>query len=125
MVRVREMCFEGPGLKTVMQLEARSRRSLEGSFESGSKRGADTFMQATTNQRVALTLKDNVEDTNIPVEVNAVCELVINGIDIDAVAAATKAGIAAAVKIPGIKKIAARNYGGSLGAFKVNLGDLL
>ncbi len=47
-----------------------------------------------------------------------VYELVINGIDIDAVAAATKAGIEAAVKIRGVKK------GGSLGQFKVNLIDL-
>ena len=57
-------------------------------------------------------------------DVNAVYELVINGIGIDAVADATKAGIEAAVKIPMIKKIAAGNYGGSLGAFKVNLCDL-
>jgi formylmethanofuran--tetrahydromethanopterin N-formyltransferase len=56
--------------------------------------------------------------------VNAVYELVINGADIEAVTAATKAGIEAAVKIPGVKKITAGNYGGSLGAFKVNLGDL-
>jgi len=28
------------------------------------------------------------------------------------------------VKVPGVKKITAGNYGGSLGAFKVNLGDL-
>jgi formylmethanofuran--tetrahydromethanopterin N-formyltransferase len=53
-----------------------------------------------------------------------VYELVINGVDLEAVTAATKAGIEAAVKIPGVKKITAGNYGGSLGAFKVNLGDL-
>ncbi len=81
-------------------------------------------MQTTTNQRFAPTLKDKVEDINIPVDVNAVYELVINGIDIDAVAAATKAGIET-VKVPGVKRITARNYGGSLGPFKVNLGDLL
>jgi formylmethanofuran--tetrahydromethanopterin N-formyltransferase len=38
-------------------------------------------MKATTNQRFAPTLKDKVEDTNIPVDVNDVYELVINGID--------------------------------------------
>ena len=93
---------------------------------SGSKPGADTytFMQATTNQRFAPTLKGTVEDTNIPADVNAVYELVINGVDLEAVTAATKAGIEAAVKVPGVKKITAGNYGGSLGAFKVNLGDL-
>jgi len=98
----------------------------EGIVASGSKPGADTytFMQTTTNQRFTPTLKDKVEDMDIPADVNAVYELVINGIDVDAVAAVTKAGIEAAVKIPGIKKIAAGNYGGSLGAFKVNLGEL-
>jgi formylmethanofuran--tetrahydromethanopterin N-formyltransferase len=62
-------------------------------------------MQTTTNQRFVPTLKYKVEDTNIPVDVNAVYELVINDIDIDAVAAATKAGIEASVKIQGVKKI--------------------
>lgn len=97
-----------------------------GIVASGSKPGADTytFMQATTNQRFAPTLKGTVEDTNIPADVNAVYELVINGVDLEAVTAATKAGIEAAVKVPGVKKITAGNYGGSLGAFKVNLGDL-
>ncbi|MEA1868843.1 MAG: formylmethanofuran--tetrahydromethanopterin N-formyltransferase [Euryarchaeota archaeon] len=97
-----------------------------GIVASGSKPGADTytFMTATTNQRFSPTLKDKVEDTNIPADVNAVYELVINGIDLEAVTVATKAGIEAAVKMPGIKKITAGNYGGSLGAFKVNLGDL-
>ncbi len=97
-----------------------------GIVASGSKPGADTytFMTATTNQRFAPTLKDKVEDTNIPADVNAVYELVINGVDLEAVTAATKAGIEAAVKVPGVKKITAGNYGGSLGAFKVNLGDL-
>jgi len=49
------------------------------------------------------------------VDVNAVYELVINGID--AVADATKAIIEVAVKIPWIKKITAGNYGGNLGQF--------
>jgi len=97
-----------------------------GIVASGSKPGADTytFMTATTNQRFAPTLKDKVGDTSIPADVNAVYELVINGVDLEAVTAATKAGIEAAVKVPGVKKITAGNYGGSLGAFKVNLGDL-
>ncbi len=51
-------------------------------------------------------------------------ELVINGTDIGAVAATTKAGIEDAAKIIGVKKTTAGNYGVSLGEFKVNLGDL-
>jgi len=110
----------------VMQCEGSITPFPGGIVASGSKPGADTytFMQATTNQRFAPTLKDKVEDTSIPADVNAVYELVINGVDLEAVTAATKAGIEAATKVPGVKKITAGNYGGSLGAFKVNLGDL-
>ncbi|KAF5414236.1 MAG: Formylmethanofuran--tetrahydromethanopterin formyltransferase [Candidatus Methanogaster sp.] len=110
----------------VLQCEGSITPFPGGIVASGSKPGADTytFMTATTNQRFAPTLKDKVEDTSIPADVNAVYELVINGVDIEAVTAATKAGIEAAVKVPGVKKITAGNYGGSLGAFKVNLGDL-
>jgi len=113
-------------VEAVMQCEGSITPFPGGIVASGSKPGADTytFMQATTNQRFAPTLKDTVDDTNIPADVNAVYELVINGVDLEAVTAATKAGIEAAVKIPGVKKITAGNYGGSLGAFKVNLGDL-
>ncbi|MHC1575252.1 MAG: hypothetical protein ACXQTY_05570 [Candidatus Methanogasteraceae archaeon] len=50
--------------------------------------------------------------------------LAINSIDIDAVASATKVGIEAAVKVPGVQKITAGNYGRSLGVFKVNLSDI-
>ncbi|MCD6146077.1 formylmethanofuran--tetrahydromethanopterin N-formyltransferase [ANME-2 cluster archaeon] len=110
----------------IMQLEGSITPFPGGIVASGSKPGADTytFMQATTNHRFAPTLKDKVEDTSIPPDVNAVYELVINGINLEAVTAATKAGIEAAVKIPGVKKITAGNYGGSLGKFKVNLSDL-
>ena len=120
------MCSGGLGSKAVMQLEGLIAPFPGGIVASGSKPGADTytFMRGNNEQRSAPTLKDKVEDTNIPADVNAVYELVINGIDIDAVAAATKAGIEAAVKIPGVKKTTAGNYGGSLGQFKVNLSDL-
>jgi len=87
---VREMRFEEVGLKTVMQLEGLVTPFSGGVVASGSKPGAYTFMQTTTNQRFAPTLKDKVEDANIPADVNAVYELVINGIDVDAVADANK-----------------------------------
>ena len=99
------MRFEGLGLKAVMQLEGLITPFPGGIVASGSKPGANTypFTQTTTNQRFAPTLKDKVEDTKIPVNVNAVYELVI--IDIDAVTDATKDEIEAAVKIRGVKKI--------------------
>ena len=97
-----------------------------GIVASGSKPGADKykFMKATTNQRFAPSLKDRVPDTALPEDVNGVYELVINGIDEEAIKVAMKAGIEAAVRVPGIKKITAGNYGGSLGQYKINLHDL-
>ncbi|CAD7777159.1 Formylmethanofuran--tetrahydromethanopterin formyltransferase [Candidatus Methanoperedenaceae archaeon GB37] len=97
-----------------------------GIVASGSKPGADKykFMKATTNQRFAPSLKDRVPDTSLPEDVNGVYELVINGINEEAIKVAMKAGIEAAVKVPGIKKITAGNYGGSLGQYKINLHDL-
>jgi len=70
-------------VEAIMQCEGSITPCPGGIVASGSKPGADTytFMQATTNQRFAPTLKDTVEDTNTPADVNAVYELVINGVD--------------------------------------------
>jgi formylmethanofuran--tetrahydromethanopterin N-formyltransferase len=97
-----------------------------GIVASGSKTGADKykFMKATTNHRYAPTLRERVPDTAIPSDVKAVYELVINGISEEAVRSAMKAGIEAAVRIPGVRKITAGNYGGSLGKYKINLHEL-
>lgn len=113
-------------VKAVRQLEGSITPFPGGIVASGSKPGANkyTFLQASTNEKFAPTLKDKVEDTNIPPDVNALYELVINGINLDVVKAATKAGIEAAVKIRGIKKITAGNYGGTIGQYKINLSDL-
>ena len=98
-----------------------------GIVASGSKVGSlkySKFMHATTNHKFAPTLKGIVEDTDVPADIDGIYELVINGIDLESVKAATKAGIEAAVKMPGVKKISAGNYGGSLGPYKVNLHEL-
>ena len=50
---------------------------------------------------------------------------VINGISEEAISNAMSAGIKASVKVPGIKKISAGNYGGNLGPYKFNLHDLV
>ena len=42
-------------------------------------------------------------------------EVIINGHDLETVARATHAGIAAAVETPGLLRISAGNYGGRLG----------
>ena len=42
-------------------------------------------------------------------------EIIINGCDLPAIAAATQAAIKASVNTPGLVKISAGNYGGRLG----------
>lgn len=93
---------------------------------SGSKTGANKykFLKATTNEKFCPSIKDKVEGSKVPADVNGIYEIVINGLDQNVISEAMKAGIKAAVMIPGVKKISAANYGGSLGPYKFNLLDL-
>jgi formylmethanofuran--tetrahydromethanopterin N-formyltransferase len=74
---------------------------------------------------MCVTLKDEVEGCQIPEQIDGVYEIVIDGVSEEAVKAAMKAGIEAAVKVPGVLKMSAGNFGGNLGAYKINLHDLL
>jgi formylmethanofuran--tetrahydromethanopterin N-formyltransferase len=93
---------------------------------SGSKTGANKykFLKATTNEKFCPSLKSKVEGSNVPADVNGIYEIVINGLDQKVIAESMGAGIKAAVKIPGVKKISAGNYGGTLGPYKFNLNEL-
>jgi len=97
-----------------------------GMVASGSKVGSNAyeFLDASTNEKMCITLKDKVEDSDIPAEVNGVMEIVIDGADEDSVKAAMKAGIEAACAVDGVLEISAGNFGGNLGAYKINLQDL-
>ncbi len=98
-----------------------------GIVASGSKAGANKykFLKATANEKFCPSIKDKVEDSQIPADVNSVYEIVINGVDQDSIKKATSAGIKAAVAVPGVKKITAGNYGGNLGPYKFELKDLV
>ncbi|WP_135606564.1 formylmethanofuran--tetrahydromethanopterin N-formyltransferase [Methanococcoides sp. NM1] len=98
-----------------------------GIVASGSKAGANKykFLKATANEKFCPSIKDQVEGSEIPADVNCVYEIVINGVDADVINEAMAAGIEAAVAVPGVKKITAGNYGGNLGPHKFNLHDLL
>ncbi len=61
----------------------------------------------------------------MPADVNGVFEIVINGVSEEAVKEATKIGIEAAVKVPGVVKITAGNFGGTLGQYKIQLKEVL
>jgi len=98
-----------------------------GVVASGSKPGSQKykFMHATINEKYCPTLKDKVEGSELPADVNGVFEVVINGVSEDAVKEAMKAGIIAAVNVPGVVKITAGNFGGTLGKYQLKLKDVL
>ena len=98
-----------------------------GIVASGSKVGANTysFMKATSNEKFSPSVKDKVEGSNVPADVNGIYEIVINGLDAKVISEAMLAGIKAAVQIPGMKKITAGNFGGNLGPHKFNLHDIV
>lgn len=97
-----------------------------GIVASGSKVGSNKykFLGASTNEKMCVTLKDEVEGCEIPENVNGVYEIVIDGVDEKAVKAAMKEGIEAAVKISGVIQISAGNFGGNLGKYKIQLHEL-
>ncbi len=97
-----------------------------GIVASGSKVGANryTFLKATTNERYAPSLRGKV-DLDIPENVNAIYEIVINGLSEELVREAIKKCILSATKIPGVVKISAGNYGGKLGSCNIWLKDVV
>jgi len=95
-----------------------------GIVRSGSKtRSQYKFLIASTNDAYCPTLR-GVVGSALPEGVNSVLEIVIDGLDVKAVEESTRVGILAAC-IPGIRRISAGNYGGTLGQFKIHLHKVL
>lgn len=91
---------------------------------SGSKVGSRyKFLKASTNEKFCPSLKDKVE-TSLPDDVRGVYEIVINGVSLDAVKRAMKVGISTAMRVPGVVKITAANFGGKLGSYRIWLNEL-
>ena len=79
----------------------------------------------TTNHPYCSSLKPKLGETSlVPEDVLYVPEIVINGVSMEAVEKAMKAGIEAVLKVDGVVRVSAGNYGGKLGAFKVKLREL-
>ncbi len=97
-----------------------------GICRSGSKVGSlkYKFMKATTNHKLCPTLREQVEDSEIPEGVGSAYEVVINGTTLDVVKQAMRDGIKAAMEMPGVVKITAGNYGGNLGKHFIYLKEL-
>ena len=96
-----------------------------GVVRSGSKLGSRyKDLMVSTNHAYCPTLRGIVAETQVPEGIGAVVEIVIDGLDLAAVAAASRLGLHAAAK-QGALQISAGNYGGKLGKFKIHLKDLL
>jgi formylmethanofuran--tetrahydromethanopterin N-formyltransferase len=95
-----------------------------GVVRSGSKVGSRyKALRASTNDAYCPTLRA-LSRTELPEGVNAVYEIVIDGLDLASVEAATGAGVRAACR-PGIVRVSAGNYGGKLGQYQVHLRQVL
>jgi len=97
-----------------------------GVCRAGSKAGSMKYkLKASTFHSYCPKLKTLVSDSEVPENVNSIYEIVINGLDIDAVKRAMAEGIKATARVPGVVKISAGNYGGKLGPFKAYLKEVL
>jgi formylmethanofuran--tetrahydromethanopterin N-formyltransferase len=95
-----------------------------GMVRAGSKVGSKyKGLRASTNDAYCPTLRGSVKSA-LGEGVNAVYEIVIDGLDLAAVEEATRVGVRAACR-PGILRISAGNYGGKLGPFHLHLHRLL
>ncbi len=96
-----------------------------GVVRSGSKVGARTSktMIASTNDAYCPTLRA-VTASELPAGVNSVLEIVLNGLDAEAISRAMRVGIDAAC-VDGVVAITAGNYGGKLGPHHFHLRKLM
>jgi formylmethanofuran--tetrahydromethanopterin N-formyltransferase len=96
-----------------------------GIVRSGSKVGARGYkgMIASTNDAYCPTLRP-LTSSALPDGVNAVLEVVLDGLDAVVVGRAMRAGIEAACR-PGIRAIGAGNYGGKLGPYHFHLRQIM
>lgn len=84
---------------------------------SGSKAGSRySFSIASTYEKFCPTLRGTLGDrSGVPAGVASIMEVIINGRDLETIARATQAAIAASVDTPGLIRVSAGNYGGRLG----------
>ncbi len=96
-----------------------------GVVRSGSKVGSKyKALIASSNDAFCPTLRAVMNESLVPNGVNCVLEIVIDGLNEEAVANAMRVGLHAAAK-PGIKQLSAGNYGGNLGQYHLHLNKIL
>lgn len=95
-----------------------------GIVRSGSKTTSQyKFLRASTNTAYCPTIRRQTESA-LPEGVNSVLEIVIDGLYEASIEQAMRVGIQAAC-IPGIVRISAGNYGGTLGQYHFHLREIL
>ncbi len=96
-----------------------------GIVRCGSKVGSlrDSQMIASTNHHYCPTLADH-PDSQLPAGTTTVYELIVDGIDLDTVKQAMKAGLTCLIK-QDIIAITAGNYDGKLGRYQIRLHELV
>jgi formylmethanofuran--tetrahydromethanopterin N-formyltransferase len=99
-----------------------------GVVRSGSKVGSKyPSLRASTNDAFCPTIR-GVTATKLTAEIEAVLEIVIDGLTAEDVATAMRIGISAVVSLgaaQGIRRVSAGDYGGKLGKFHFRLHDLM
>ncbi len=112
---------------------AAAMRSVEGVImpfpggiaRSGSKVGSRyKALPASTNDVLCPTLRGQVEHTDVPPDVEAVFEIVIDGLALEPVREAMRVGLIAAAEA-GADHLTAGNYGGNLGPHHIHLRELV
>jgi formylmethanofuran--tetrahydromethanopterin N-formyltransferase len=79
----------------------------------------------TTNHQFCPSLKTKLgAQSKVPEGVGYIAEVVYDGISVEALKAATKAGIEAVLDIEGVVRISAGNYEGKLGQYKIPLREI-
>jgi formylmethanofuran--tetrahydromethanopterin N-formyltransferase len=95
-----------------------------GIVRSGSKTTSKySFLRASTNTAYCPTIRRQT-DSAVPEGVHSVLEIVIDGLDEGAVREAMRVGLPAACQ-PGVVRISAGNYGGTLGRYRIHLWEVL
>jgi formylmethanofuran--tetrahydromethanopterin N-formyltransferase len=79
----------------------------------------------TTNHLFCPSLKSRLgKESKVPDGVGYIAEIVYDGISIESLKAATKAGINAVLAVEGVVRVSAGNYEGKLGQYKIPLKEL-
>ena len=79
----------------------------------------------TTNHYFCPSLKAKLgKESQVPDGVGYIAEIVYDGVTVEALKAATKAGIEAARTVEGVVRISAGNYEGKLGQYKIPLNEM-